>query len=375
MKARYKRYKRKKKSFNKQSIYIIIYYGFKKFIFIFLLLFINNKFNSRIKNKYNYNTSNKFSNNTVHIAIDIDNKYIYPAIVYLTSLFDNKAKTTFYYINVITNGKLEKKNFEKINYVVDKFGNNFVKMIYHNIGDSFKGATTGHLPLTTYYKIALPSLLPNVDKIIFTDSDIINLEDLTEMYNFKFKEKVYFAGILDYINHLTQLRDFGLSSDKYINAGVLIMNLKAMREDSIEAKLREFVSNHTCIFWDQTAINCVCRNNIQNLPYKYNVFAFDQFYKLVELNNQQKFQYKYTERQLKKFFEEPTNFHYVSLDKPWLRSTQKFNRVYWWYYAKMSGFYKEILDYYNFNYDEIESLLKQIPNDGGLLKRNYKKIY
>ena len=124
-----------------------------------------------------------------------------------------------------------------------------------------------------------------------------------------------------------------------------------------------------------TAINCVCRNNIQKLPYKYNVFAFEQFYQLVELNNQQKFQYKYTERQLKKFFEEPTNFHYVSLDKPWLRSTQKFNRVYWWYYAKMSGLYKEILDYYNFNYDEIESLLKQIPNDGGLLKRNYKKIY
>ena len=41
----------------------------------------------------------------------------------------------------------------------------------------------------------------------------------------------------------------------------------------------------------------------------------------------------------------------------------------------MSGFYKEILDHYNFNYDEIESLLKQIPNDGGLLKRNYKKMY
>ena len=64
---------------------------------------------------------------------------------------------------------------------------------------------------------------------------MINLEDLTEMYNFKFKEKMYFAGTPDYIDHLNQLREFGLSSDKYINAGLLIMNLKAMREDSIEA--------------------------------------------------------------------------------------------------------------------------------------------
>ena len=152
------------------------------------------------------------------------------------------------------------------------------------------------------------------------------------------------------------------------------MNLKAMREDSIETKLRKFVSNHTCLFHEQTAINCVCRDNTQKLPYKYNIFAVD-FYKLLLLNNQQKFQYKYTLTQLKKYFDEPTNFHYVDLDKPWLKNTFKFNRVYWWYYAKMSGFYKEILKHYNFKYDEIESLLKQIPNDGGLLKRNYKKFY
>ena len=41
----------------------------------------------------------------------------------------------------------------------------------------------------------------------------------------------------------------------------------------------------------------------------------------------------------------------------------------------MSGFYKEILKNYNINFNEIEILLKQIPKDGGLLKRNYKKIY
>ena len=39
----------------------------------------------------------------------------------------------------------------------------------------------------------------------------------------------------------------------------------------------------------------------------------------------------------------------------------------------MSGFYQEILDYYQFNKDDIEALLKQIPEDGGLLRRNYKK--
>ena len=40
----------------------------------------------------------------------------------------------------------------------------------------------------------------------------------------------------------------------------------------------------------------------------------------------------------------------------------------------MSGFYQEILDYYKYNINEIEELLNQIPEDGGLLKRNYKKL-
>ena len=343
-----------------------IFYKKKKYILIILLYFINLNFQpkSLINSSINY----------IHLAISIDTNYIYPAIVYLTSLLDNRAKTTFYYINALTNGNLGKNSTEKIKSVIDKFGNNSVKLIYYNLGNSFNGSTTEFMSLATYYKIALPSLLPNIDKVIYSDTDMINLEDLTEMYNFKLKKKVYFAGILDYIDHLNQLREFGLSSDKYINAGILIMNLKAMREDSIETKLRKFVSNHTCLFHEQTAINCVCRDNTQKLPYKYNIFAVD-FYKLLLLNNQQKFQYKYTLTQLKKYFDEPTNFHYVDLDKPWLKNTFKFNRVYWWYYAKMSGFYKEILKHYNFKYDEIESLLKQIPNDGGLLKRNYKKFY
>ena len=40
----------------------------------------------------------------------------------------------------------------------------------------------------------------------------------------------------------------------------------------------------------------------------------------------------------------------------------------------MSGFFEEIVDYYKFNINDIEALLKQIPEDGGLLRRNYKKM-
>ena len=50
---------------------------------------------------------------------------------------------------------------------------------------------------------------------------------------------MYFCGITDFIDHLNQLKEFGLYSDKYINTGVVLINLKALRENSIEKKLIE----------------------------------------------------------------------------------------------------------------------------------------
>ena len=154
----------------------------------------------------------------------------------------------------------------------------------------------------------------------------------------------------------------------------MLINLKALRENSIEKQIIDFVATHRLKFEDQTAINCICYNNTQIFSYKYNLFAYPSLNMLSKLNDHQNAKYRVSLAELNQSFNEPTLYHYISLGKPWLNSTTKFNRVYWWYYAKMSGFYKEILDHYNFNINDIEDLLKRIPEDGGLLRRNYKKF-
>ena len=72
---------------------------------------------------------------------------------------------------------------KKIDKVIERFGNNSVKLIYYNLEGRYEGARSDFITIATYYKIALPSLLPNVDKIIYTDSDMINLKDLSEINN------------------------------------------------------------------------------------------------------------------------------------------------------------------------------------------------
>ena len=92
-----------------------------------------------------------------------------------------------------------------------------------------------------------------------------------------------------------------------------------------------------------------------------------------KLNEQQNIRYKVNESEFFRAYNEPTLFHYADLDKPWLNKTEKFNRVYWWYYAKLTDFYDQILHHYGFNRIDVEALLKKIPKDGGLLKRKFMK--
>ena len=315
-----------------------------------------------------------FSTNKINLAISLDINFIYPSIVFLTSLLYNRANSTIYKIHILTDNSIKKDSMNKINSIFKRFGKNYVEFKYFNLEGNFKGASTKHFPFSSYYRIALPTILPEVDKIIYIDTDVINFEDLSEMYSIKFKDNMFFCGTLDSISLLNELRKFQIQTDKYINAGILLINLKALRKNGIEKKIRDFIPNRDLPTADQTAINAICHNNIQILSYKYAIFALDSVEQLININNQQNIMYRFNESLLKKAFNEPILFHYYTRRKPWKKFNHSFNRVYWWYYAKISGFYKEILDYYEFKINDIESLLKQIPEDGGLLKRNYKKL-
>ena len=312
--------------------------------------------------------------NRIHIAISLDNHYRYACIVYLTSLLDNRKGSSFYIIHILINNSTTINSINKINKIKEKFGNNSVKFIYYNIEDNFNGATTKYFPISAYYRLSLSSLLPDIDKIIYTDVDAIIFEDLSEVYNIQFKDKMYFCGVLDYGVMIEEIKKFGIKINKYFNSGFLLMNLKAIRNDGIEKKLKDFISTHFLPMADQTAINAVCNDNIQILSPKYSIFANDMINKLIMLNNQQDPLYKFNESEIQRAFREPTFFHYYSGHKPWKKNYRQFNRVYWWYYAKMSGFYQEILEHYGFSINEIESLLEKIPKDGGLLRRNYKNL-
>ena len=376
---------------------IIQRYKLKKLFFILLLIsvllinLVSNERKEKIKDNQiilktsNHNISSinntiptinfNHTNNTVHIAINIDNKYYYPCLVFLTSLLDNRKNSTFYQLHILKGNGLNESLYEKISTIVNQYGNNHIHINYHDMNDQFKKATHGrYISIADYYRIALPSLLPTVDKIIYIDTDVINFKDLTEMYSLEFKDDIYLLGTLDKIYMLNELKKQFQNVTRYMNAGILLMNLKSMRKYRIEEKIRAYVRTHFLNHHDQTAINAVCHDNFDILSIKYGCFSFNKFEDIVSYNDKQDESNRYSLEELKQAFYEPTLLHFVGYVKPWEKKCKNENQKYWWYYAKKSGFYEEISKFYGFNEKDVEEMLKKIPENGGLLRRSIKNL-
>ena len=135
--------------------------------------------------------------------------------------------------------------------------------------------------LTTFYRLVLPQLLPDVERLIYLDADTLVTSDLTALWESDL------AG-----NFLGVVKDHGIGAeprpkkkedwwgyqllgsdgDEYFNAGVLLMDLHLFRQYSVSLYLYEFVIE-TIIFYlleDQDALNLFFHGAVAFLPLEHN---------------------------------------------------------------------------------------------------------
>ena len=335
---------------------------------------INNKINDDIYK--NSNHSNKNHSNIINIlnedddeirqpipiAISIDDKYTFPALVFITSLMENIGKKTKYEIYIMIADGYSENNKNKFKKLIKKYGNEKLKITFLDMKDKYVPITShSYISKATYYRVYLPYLLPEVEKLIYLDVDIINLHDLSEFYNMKLEKDIYLYAMVDNSDHRKELLEFGVKSDKYINGGTLLMDLKNIREKGFDEKLKKFMEIYgkNLTHHDQTAMNAVYYKNMGILPFKYVIFNFKTFEDLVKFNDKQEEPYRRSMDELKEAYNNPFLVHFAGCEKPWQRKKLTF-REYWWYYAKKSDFYNEILKFYKFSESEINWLIRKI---------------
>ena len=302
----------------------------------------------------------------INIAMSSNDEYKYPSLVLITSLLENIDIHSFYQIYfMVPNDNTKDNIINLLNSLIPKYGKKKFNITYLPIDSSALSSNitiSGHISRETYYRLLLPSLLPQLDRVLYIDTDVINLEDLTELYNLELKDNIYIKGVLSRYSHLEQLKQLNVNAEYNFNAGILLINLKSFRKYNIEKKLLDFISTHDLTLHDQTALNAICYKNNELIHPKYNYMAFSSFKSIKKYYKGNDKKYEYTDEELKEALNFPVNIHYASPGgaKPWNKKPHLSKREYWWYYANKTDYMKEIMVFANYSQELVDAYLTQI---------------
>ena len=99
------------------------------------------------------------------------------------------------------------------------------------------------------------------DKIIYIDTDTMIYNDIQELFDIELVDEEY-AAVQDAVGH----KFFGKN---YINAGVLLLNVKRIKETGLFDKCIDYIMNKRSFMPDQDAIN-YRRTKFKLIPNKFN---------------------------------------------------------------------------------------------------------
>ena len=228
----------------------------------------------------------------VHLAIspwDLTDDYNRHAGVTLLSFLDHcslPVTAHILYDEKLSVGKEAGVKFNKQCYqeIADRYG---CKLVYHHVElpewvNSLPVFKSSWSP-GTLMRLYLPDLLPDIHKIIYLDCDMVVLTDIEILWDIPLDGK-YLAACLDdwiidnatkrrkkYYNHLN------IPLDTYFNAGMLLLNLDALRgkdcsfSETVFSYLKE---NPELPFLDQDLLNWFCQGDYVLLDKKYDVFSW-----------------------------------------------------------------------------------------------------
>ena len=137
-----------------------------------------------------------------------------------------------------------------------------------------------------------------------------------------------------------------------MNAGVLLLNLKAIREEGLEGVFASLLERNFSS-QDQDILNLACRGRIKLLPFKYNVMTkYDVYSSSLHENSYLKDWVSAEEWDEGRSL--PTVIHYADRRKPWKDMSSLYAEAWWDVERRLpDGFQLEIFQTYM--YDLIES--------------------
>ena len=344
---------------NKMIILSLIIITSIQFFIIFILLSKKpktdnneNKIKGRLFLYKEDNNTNEINKEKIHIAMSIDKNGIYISLVSMVSALENNNQNK----NILIYHLLLSHDFnmEKIEYFESLKEKYDFRINYYNISNIFNKYKKWRYSSTIYFKLLIPLIFPDYERIIFLDADTLIFKDISEMFNLPFNDNY----VLGYPFHTPWMLTINGKHPKiYINGGVLLININKIRKDNKEFELIQFTRNNSknLFFLEQDGINYVFHEKIGLLPLKYGIYLYGNI-----TEYQKEYSYKlYIKldlKELEKAIEDPSVVHLCCCNpKVWYKKTKHenhFNHICkrfqkeFYFYANKTKFYDAMYNKY-----------------------------
>lgn len=262
--------------------------------------------------RYKINDNIMNGKNRIDILCATDDNYAALCGIMLTSLFKSNRNEEIH-VHIFT-GALSADNQKKYDTLARLYNAEInVIEVDQTKFDNCPIWPGDHLSITAYYRLIAPLLLPDIDKVLYLDCDIIVNDSLRTLWNEDIEQKALGAVIdAEFYNEEFYERLQLSAGNLYFNSGVLLMNLKYWRGHRVMERCFECIATQReKLRWhDQDTLNVVLQNEIKHLPIRYNlqtpfllsVFApyYDGIYE-----------------EIMEGIKSPCIIHYIGGGKPW----------------------------------------------------------
>lgn len=208
-----------------------------------------------------------------------------------------------------------------------------------------------HVSVETYYRLYILLLFHDTKKVLYLDSDMVVNADIAELYDIDIGDS-YLAAVkdIDIAGRSKSIKELSfyvknivgcIGADEYFQAGVLLLNIQAMKNKADLPELIKTATERNWNCWDQDVLNHVYQKKICYLNQTWNClmdWREPHASRMASLKDAPFALYnEYLEAR-----KNPKIVHYAGYQKPWNKVNCDFAE-YFWKYARQTEFYEEIL--------------------------------
>lgn len=204
---------------------------------------------------------------TTPLTIAFTPNYFVPAATMLRSLLD--ASSGGFEVICLVTEEIPERMQEKL----VRMGAGRLSFRYLPLKGRLEGVYTDpRYTEAASFRLLLPEILPEYDRIVYIDCDVIVRQDVGRLFAETDLSDNWLAVVFEapIERQAERFRALGCDPQRYFNSGFLLMNLAQMRKENVSERLLEACRVPYLEFPDQDALNQVCQGRVLPLSPVYN---------------------------------------------------------------------------------------------------------